>query len=613
MSAITDNKVTISGFSGLFDRGIADACPPDHFTVCNNAVFPGPSQVRTREGTELTHTTTEPIVHFFQAVLPTRTFLLNLSATGKLYDGVTVLTTWTGANGFAAINLYNRVYLCPTYNGQPLTGEYLYYYDGTNPIQKAAGAAPFTAPAAAHVNPGMVEIGVHKVAVAYVTRTGFITKYGPSVSDNSPGGRDIELTAIPIGPSDVVGRWILATKANEAEFFFVPNGYIANNTTTALDIDFLDSDLVISASYLADELTEIPAGAALRFYKGRLAIVGSLAGNRTCVYFSRAAEPESFNDVDSMATFPVNPLITPVLTGWELRDVFYVVAFVGVWSTQDNGDVPSTWPISVVDAGLGCYDNGVSAAFNIRPAADQMDMLFIAAKTGLFVFDGMFRLPALSWKIDDVWQDTTYASFWKVCVAHDTWRKRVFINAPSTAYPACILMMDYSEGLSAEKVKWSRWGIPVAIPTHIGMANPEPDAAYILRISTLDQQGIVGVIPGAVTDFGGAAIYFLVTTALVQMKPGYVSVYTALRFRMLGGGTADISIYGEDGVGTTVVLGLPLTALPGLELLRMINFTNEKLQVALSTDPTPVGGWIHLQRMEIFGVPRWMMRPTVPA
>ena len=609
MNAVVDNKVVITGFNGLYDRGAEDACPLDHLYVCDNASFPGPNQIKTRDGVVSVQTTPEPVIAFFQAELSTRTFLLTLSSTGVLRDGSKVLATWSGATGFSAINLYNRVYLCPTYKWHPLSGEKVYYYDGTN-FAPAAGSPPTTAPSATQLLPGIVEKGKHRIAVLFQTRTGFQTAYGPYVEVDAPGDKDIELTNVPIGGPEVVARVIVATKADELEFFFVPNGRIENNTDTSINIDFLDTDLTVSAGYLAEVCSTIPAGVALRFYRGRLIVVGTKE-----VWASYVGDPETFTSAgDTTITLPIDGSTVALTTAWELRDVLYLGTTFGIYSVQDNGDNPDTWPVLNVDPSQECYDRGVSSPLSALPSRGTFDMVLVATRAGLVMFDGVFRYPPLSWKIDNLWHFIRALpdQFCYVTVSVDTQQRCAYISVlledDQGTTPNTILMMDYKEGLSPDKVKWSVWRLPKK-PTCSAMANPS-GGNYLLHFGSTEDSAIYAVQWGVNNDLG-SPIPFNFTTASIPIKQGFVSVYTGLRFRMSGNSNVWLTVAGEDSTNPTDVSGFTLTETPGADLFRMINFTSETLKVKIYPDPGATDPWCHIRRIEVFGIPRWMMRPVV--
>ena len=248
MDLTEDTLVTIDKFNGLWKRGMADTCPPDHAICCQNVKFPTPGQVDTRDGLAPSLTLGWNVKKQYLATYNNPDFnqsLITLDDSGNLYSGTNPVPIYTlsGMYDFHLINLFDRVYILPiTDQG---TSPSLLVWDGINPVRKAAGYPPVSAPTASSAGAGKLDAGIHKFAVCYVTNTGFLTGYGPSVSYTSAGSDSVTLASIPIGGTQVTQRVIVATRAGETEFFFVPGGTINDNTTTSVTLSFYDTDLTM--------------------------------------------------------------------------------------------------------------------------------------------------------------------------------------------------------------------------------------------------------------------------------------------------------------------------------------------------------------------------------
>jgi hypothetical protein len=104
---------------------------------------------------------------------------------------------------------------------------------------------------------GNISAGLHQVAVAFITRQGFTTKYSPPSQWVAGGNFLAQLSAIPTGPSNVVARLLLFTQvinppATTGTFYSLPQGTTAiaqsvmqinDNTTTTAIVDFSDAAL----------------------------------------------------------------------------------------------------------------------------------------------------------------------------------------------------------------------------------------------------------------------------------------------------------------------------------------------------------------------------------
>src|SRR5271157_1207828 len=177
---VTTGKIplaTLKGFKGMYSRGVYDTCPPDHFTDCYNCIFTS-GQVTIREPvTVQSRIAGRSILSYFIAKVSTGARLLTLSSDGYLRDettGSVLLSIPPGnADDFVGLNIFGRTYLNLKKNGYSFT--WLLYYDGTN-IAEAGGFPPLLGSMAAiQGGGGVVDIGIHQIAISYLTRTGFLT------------------------------------------------------------------------------------------------------------------------------------------------------------------------------------------------------------------------------------------------------------------------------------------------------------------------------------------------------------------------------------------------------------------------------------------------------
>lgn len=175
-------------------------------------------------------------------------------------------------------------------------------FNGTFAIEQTPSATSFTyqslgpnlgeTPASGTATiTGNVVAGAHQVAVSFITDTGYITRPSPPVTVYAIGGQLLQIQNLPTGPSNVVGRLIMATlvlepPANTGDFYSIRgpnisqgiNFQINDNTTTAVAFDFTDTDLAngFSADYLFD-LVELGPCASFASYAGRIFAIGELA------------------------------------------------------------------------------------------------------------------------------------------------------------------------------------------------------------------------------------------------------------------------------------------------------------------------------------------------
>ena len=436
---------------------------------------------------------------------------------------------------------------------------------------------------------------------------------------NADGVHSVNLTNIPTGPSYVTQRQIIATQSGGTEFFFIPNGTLYDNSTTSLTVDFYDTDLVISADYLFDLYEAIPAGTGLCKYNGRLVIVGAFFFNQTAL-MSNVSDPETVDSTSGYVTIPIENDGNNLVACGLLRQILYLFREVGFWNTQDNGGDPSTWPVSVQDLTVGSYQKGLCGFTTTQSgASDTGDILLISAREGIYIFDGTVRRPELTFKIQDIWSNIPVAvsagGFNNVQVSQSIWTHQLFIAYPSTPtsqYADALLVGDYDPVpgvLDPIGIRWSRFVFPwtpTAIKTgsNLYMSSIQNNPGYIFILD-----------PTQINDYGSNAINGYLTTYLATPQPGWIIFWKAFRIRINATGTVVVSLAGEDNVNTatTPATGYVLNTLAsmsppaGKEFLQLINFVNEKMSMTIGTNA--VGANMNLNRIEIFCIPRWQIRP----
>ena len=105
---------------------------------------------------------------------------------------------------------------------------------------------------------GQVAPGLHQLQVMFLTRQGYLTRPSPPVTFTANGGEYLQVTAIPLGPQNVVARVLAFTGAGGSYFFYIPtppqvNGQVVatatqinDNMTTSVVLDFSDNTLFAS-------------------------------------------------------------------------------------------------------------------------------------------------------------------------------------------------------------------------------------------------------------------------------------------------------------------------------------------------------------------------------
>lgn len=498
-------SITIENLKGMWTR-YQDPCPIDHVTVAHNVEsFQGGYQSRSSINSAYTTlaTTGASISQFEEFVRSTGTNrqIVFDENTRKLYDTgsatptVAIDTAPVGTTGFSLISLYDRAYIAyHNYATGIASSNLKVYYEypagsGTWIFRDALGSAPVVGAFAAanSVTAGVISAGTHLFKVAYETNTGFITPASTAISYVATGGFACDLTGIPVGPANTVARHILVTKAittysgnpQEYEFFFLTR--IADNTTTALStgfppvINFYDSQLTSSADYLYDLISSVKSPMGMCMYNGRVVYwgfpqVSYTAPDGTTVnldygtfFVSNINDPETISLAENINKIAAaDGGSRSIFTCAEYHGSLYLFKRGKTYATRDDGtNVPSAWPIELVDAGLGCEALFGVAKLESGQIGIHDEALFVANYNGLYAFQGSWAVKPLSWKIEGTWRGFSETYFNRTRVAVQPTKMIVYVLTDNIGYNAgspastTLYLADYSNGLNYEEVKWS--------------------------------------------------------------------------------------------------------------------------------------------------------------
>lgn len=316
---------------------------------------------------------------------------------------------------------------------------------------------------------GHCDFGLHLIGVVYETDTGFLSAPGPEFFGAMTFvniRKGIQISNIPVSPdSFVTARHLIATKKinnyngnqNEFLFFFIPEGTINDNVSTSKFVSFYDAELLEDASYLIDNFSEIPAGAGLATYNGRLVLFNTDT-DKGVVYLSAPGEPEAINQVDGLIIPPDRT--DEIWNAQEFRDVLYIFKKNRTLPYVDNGDVPATWAESTpIDMGIGAAPHGIAQVLD--SGGVNIEFILIVHFGGLYVFDGVYQKPELSWKIEDLWLGMDRSDFVFIQIMNDTINKRIYISLPNKR----MLYADYKDGLNWKDIKWWPWRFDIEVNT----------------------------------------------------------------------------------------------------------------------------------------------------
>ena len=483
MSLQDHDAVVIDSFNGLWDKGDKDSTPSDHFIDCSNIKYVGTKSFATRDGLGLAQDVAVPlgnVVRIYNFVTQDKNTLLVLTydgTTGRLYhvvDGTTVygpILSIDGMEDFAFVPYAGRAYISPfkSYGliEKGLQSEFLYVYLGTgSAARKAAADAPTGTLTVGNGAAGYTDFGMHCFGVVFETDTGYLSPPAAFASFSTSAALSVSFSNVPRSlESSVTKRHIVATKVLKnfngdtvgQVYYFIPGADINNNTATTLaNISFYDADLLSDASHLADNFSEIPAGACLCLYHNRLCLAATYT-DISIVYVSATGEPEAISQLDGILIVP--PDGNPITNAQELRDILYVFKRNRTVAFTDNDDVPSSWLSTVVDEGNGCPVHGIGTV--IDTGSSTVNYLIIASYKGIMIFNGMYALPELSWKISNFWLSQDHTYFKRIQLVNDSVNQILYCALPDRQ----LLYGNYQNGLDPKNIRWAPWLFDVKINT----------------------------------------------------------------------------------------------------------------------------------------------------
>lgn len=490
MNVSDHSPIVIDQFNGLYRNGEPDSVPIDHFTETENLAFVGSNGIETRPGLGPSQDVAAPlgrITRVYNYITQDSNDLLVLREGGDIFHvlngGITVLgpiLSIPEMTDFGFVPYAGRAYLTPftTYGTAPnslqkgLDGEFLYVYLGEGlPARKAAGAAPTTGTLTIANGTGFTDAGFHLFGVVYETDTGYLTAPGRFTGFTTLASNGVSFSNIPVSPdSFVTSRRLVMTRVipnynNDPtgyQYFFIPSGRIADNSSTTLNnITVFDADLLEDASHLIDNFDEIPAGVGLTFYHNRMCLWTSF-DDPSVVRVSAPGEPEAISELDGLIIAPLDG--NPLTNASEMRDIFYLFKKNRTFAYSDNGDVPSSWPLTVVDTGLGCPVHGLATV--VDSGSSSIDYLISTSFRGIVLFNGRYLDPELSWKIVDLWKEQDHNEYQNIQIVNNTPDKILYCALPDRR----LLVGDYSNGLDPKKIRWMIWRFDIPV-TSVALFN----------------------------------------------------------------------------------------------------------------------------------------------
>lgn len=607
--------LTITSFLGTYDRGEDDSVPQGFFQDSRNIRFLKKG-VATRYGSSsaLTVSSIKRIVVYKRIGEAQR--LLILDGSGRIYDSTNLSTpilTIALMTDFSSVTIFDRAYITPHDGSTGLAGQKVYVYEGSGTARAAAGLPPssFTL-LLANGGGGKLEAGTRVFAVCYQTSSGYITAPGGFIQSTTVAAATTTISAIPTGPGGTAARVLLATKIingfngdfNARTYYFVPSGTINDNVTTTFLANYFDSELLDDATYLLEQLDEIPAGVGIGLVQGRMIVWGENA-NSAVVRVSKAGEPESHNSVEGFVT------VNPGDSGGGLKNYLEYMSLVVMFKSLRSYTIqpsdtlpPANWKVLELDDSVGTECHGIGKVLDF--GQNVQNTVFVADRAGLRLFVGTFNDDnILTFSIDSIWGRITDAAFNTVEVAIDSINFLIYIAVPldGATTPNAVLVGDYTEGLSAAAIQWTTWTFPAA-PTSI-VVDVE-SSVPVFKFGSV-AGNVYKYNPALLLD-SGAAIDSWVEFPLLPSGDvdDTINNYTGIRIRVRGSGSLQITGGGIDGANPFTAQSLTLSATRAA-LFRGFNFNGEGCAVKLRMNSA--NEWFALTKFILYLSVLWDERP----
>lgn len=477
--------ISITEFNGLFDRGDIEEVPSDHFTDCENIRFFGSTGFASRHGIDQYQDVAVPlgnIVRIYNYITSQGSTLLVLTwdgTDGKIYhvvDNTTVfgpILTIAGMIDFAFVPYAGRAYISPfaTYVQGDLNVEkgmqnqFLYVYLGLgSAARKAGGTTPAGTLTVANGAAGFTDPGFHLFGVVGETDTGYLSAPIAFDGHTTLATTSVSFSTVPLFTgTQWTKRHIVATKkittyngnTTGYTYYFIPGATINDNVTTTLaNQSFFDADLLEDATHLIDNYAEIPAGCGLSIYHGRLCLNTPFT-DISIILVSAVGEPEAISQIDGLLIVP--PDGNPITCTQELRDVLYTGKRAKTTAFVDNDDVPSSWPMTVVDSAIGFPVHGIATVLD--SGGSSVDYLITTSFPGIMIFNGKYAQPELSWKIKNYWEGLDRNNFRLVSIVNDPITQIIYLTLPTYK----MLHGNYANGLDPKSIRWAPWKFDIKV------------------------------------------------------------------------------------------------------------------------------------------------------
>lgn len=506
---------------------------PARGSVAQNVRF-SPGKVSSREGTSAVFSSAGKVTGLFNWISPSENLLLYQDGStikrrklsdGTTDDAVTGLST-TRAPSFA--DLGPRAYFCGfdtsgTGTMQCRIHDGNYTSGSLNVDVAFRGPLTFSAFTAVDTGTGFCTKGAHKIAFIFQSRSGFAGQpspvsagaFAPVTVTLNAGQRTIRASVTLNTPADAglgCALFPIMTRAdNPNNWFFVPETFYAPDPLSIpastgawsffVDISISDEDLANRAESANDQFNRMVAGASSGpFNPNFVAAYGKRMtyGVGVDVYVSEIDDPQAITADFNRLNLPSQ---RKVGMGFQIGQAYYLTGDKWTGRTSDTGDLPSTWPQPEV------ISDSIGAQFpNCVEPRTAGGYAWIAAESGLYVFDGKYPNRQISYLQGDIWDRINWSAAYAIQIADDVTSLKCYVAVPldGATEPTHLLVYDYTNGLAYDTCDFGFYLFSAATFSAIRMVKENSTSRSVLYIGPSAAGSVLHLDESTHNDAGAA-------------------------------------------------------------------------------------------------------------
>jgi hypothetical protein len=431
-----------------------------------------------------------------------------------------------------------------------------------------------TTPTMSDTGTGVITAGTHRAGYIIQTRSGFMGKISGITSWTAAGSKQANFSLTASLPTEATNVYPVITPAsNLNRWFLIPNTSAAASGSINLTFSISDDDLVA-----ADVLNEVTDNVnlwtqdgsgnapfsplAIGEYGFRTWYIADVSGQSTLI----VSDPDDPQHITADQHVRWLPAFRRMRGAFSIGGMLYVGDSGWTYGFRDNGALPVEWPTpDLVDGSIGPYGP------NCATVSASQSFALVANPQGLWLLQGgSYATRPLTYNVDPDWNRINWnGGGYNVRVVDVKDQQRAYVFAPldSATLNTHMLTIDYTAGLTPEKIKFSPWDLIAAGYSSLGggcvVQNPTtkiPELWFGTTSKVLRQNQPTDTNPYRDDTLGIDSQF---ETALLPGINGNVMHHYGAQIRAYGSGTLNGITYGVDRTVNSGAWALALAAAPG--------------------------------------------------